>query len=101
MKPRINIVTLGVRDLESSIIFYEQGLNLPRMPFKGDIAFFELNGTWLALYPWDLLAEDARISDSGEGFRGVTLAHNVASKAEVDEVMMQAATAGASIKKEA
>ncbi len=101
MKPRINIVTLGVRDLESSIKFYEQGLNLPRMPFKGDIAFFELNGTWLALYPWDLLAEDARISGSGEGFRGVTLAHNVASKSEVDEVMMQAETAGASIHKAA
>ncbi len=101
MKPRINIVTLGVNDLEASIKFYEHGLNLPRMPSKGDIAFFELNGTWLALYPWSLLAEDAKVSPSGSGFRGVTLAHNVATQSEVDEVMTQAENAGASIHKAA
>jgi len=101
MKPRINIVTLGVRDLESSIRFYEHWLNLPRMPFEGDIAFFTLNGTWLALYPWSLLAEDAKVSDTGGGFRGVTLAHNVATKSEVNEVMTQAETAGALIQKAA
>lgn len=101
MEPRINIVTLGVRDLESSIRFYEHGLDLPRMPFEGDIAFFTLNGTWLALYPWSLLAEDAKVSDTGRGFRGVTLAHNVATKSEVDEVMAQAETAGALIQKAA
>ncbi len=101
MKPRINIVTLGVNDLEASIKFYEHGLNLPRMPSKGDIAFFELNGTWLALYPWSLLAEDAKVSPSGSGFRGVTLAHNVATQSEVDEVMTQAENSGASIHKAA
>lgn len=31
MKPRISMITLGVRDLEASIRFYEQGLGLPRM----------------------------------------------------------------------
>lgn len=35
MKPRINMITLGVRDMEKAIRFYEKGLGLPRMPFDG------------------------------------------------------------------
>ena len=101
MKPRINMITLGVRDLEKSIAFYEHGLGFPRMPFEGEVAFFELDGTWLALYPWSALAEDALVSDRGRGFRGVTLAQNVAGKSEVDEVMAEAEKAGATIKKHA
>jgi len=101
MKPRISIITLGVKDLEESTQFYEHGLGLPRMPFEGDAVFFELNGTWLALYPWSALAEDATVSDIGEGFRGITLAHNVESKPEVDEVIEQANKAGATILKPA
>ena len=101
MKPRINIITLGVRDLEESIQFYEHGLGLPRMAFEGNVAFFELNGSWLALYPWSELAKDAEVSDIGEGFRGITLSHNVANKSEVDKVMEQARKAGAKIMKPA
>ncbi|MBW1852567.1 MAG: VOC family protein [Deltaproteobacteria bacterium] len=101
MKPRISIITLGVKDLEESTQFYEHGLGLPRMPFEGDAVFFELNGTWLALYPWSALAEDATVSDIGEGFRGITLAHNVESKPAVDEVIEQANKAGATILKPA
>ena len=101
MKARINIITLGVKDLEKSIHFYELGLGLPRMPFEGIVAFFELSGSWLSLYPWSALAEDAEVNATGEGFRGVTLAHNVASKSEVDEVMAQAEKAGAIIQKPA
>jgi hypothetical protein len=99
MKPRINLITLGVKDIEKSIHFYEHGLGLPRMPFEGNVAFFELSGSWLSLYPWSALAEDAEVSASGEGFRGVTLAYNVATKSEVDEVMAQAEKAGATIQK--
>lgn len=101
MKPRINIITLGVRDLARSIAFYEEGLGFPRMPFEGDIAFFSLSGTWLGLYPWQELAEDATVPADGEGFRGVTLAQNVGSRAEVDEVMAEAEKAGAVIEKTA
>ena len=101
MKPRINIITLGVKDLEKSIQFYEHGLCLPRIPFEGNVAFFELSGSWLSLYPWNALAEDAEVSYRGEGFRGVTLAHNVTSKSEVDDVMAEAENAGAIIQKPA
>ena len=101
MKPRINMITLGVSDLEESTRFYEQGVNLPQMPYEGEITFFELNGTWLALYPWEALADDAQVPSEGSGFRGITLAHNVTSKEEVDEVLRQAVEAGGKLVKPA
>ncbi len=101
MKPRINMITLGVADLERAIRFYEKGLGLQRMPFEGVAAFFTLNGTWLSLYPWDALAEDVNISGNGTGFRGITLAHVVSSKEEVVEVLNQAVHSGAKLTKPA
>ena len=100
MQPRISMVTLGVKDLEKSIEFYQQGLGLPlREPQSDNVAFFNLNGTWLGLYPWDKLAEDVTVSPQGTGFRGVALAHNVKSKEEVDNVISQAIKAGATLVK--
>jgi len=95
MKPRISMVTLGVRDLAAAIRFYEKGLGLPRMDSPPSVAFFTLNGTWLGLYGWDALAEDAQVPAQGEGFRGVTLAYNVASEKEADAIFEQALNAGA------
>jgi len=82
MQARISMISLGVKDLQAAIEFYQHGLGLPRKePYSDEIAFFDLNGTWLGLYPWDKLAEDVTISQVGSGFRGVTLAHNVKSRA--------------------
>jgi uncharacterized protein len=41
------------------------------------IAFFQLKGTWLALYPSETLAEDAGLPPQRARFGGITLAHNV------------------------
>ena len=99
MKPRISMITLGVRDLARAVEFYEQGLGFPRMESPPEVAFFTLNGTWLGLYGRDALAEDARVSATGQGFRSVALAHNVQSVTEVDEIMNQAVAAGAKLVK--
>jgi catechol 2,3-dioxygenase-like lactoylglutathione lyase family enzyme len=99
MQPRISMVTLGVRDLAASIEFYEKGLGLPRIESEPTVAFFNLNGSWLGLYGWDALAEDAEISPAGNGFRGVSLAHNLNSEAEVDTVYAAALAAGATLVK--
>ena len=96
MGPRISIITLGTEDLERSVEFYRDGLGLPTEYKEGDdIAFFPLAGTWLALYPWDALAEDAQMPSSRGAFGGITLAHNLPDKASVDVVFQQALDAGA------
>jgi catechol 2,3-dioxygenase-like lactoylglutathione lyase family enzyme len=95
------MITLGVADLERATRFYEDGLGLPRMALEADVAFFPLNGTWLALYSREALAEDARMSAAGSGFSGFTLAHNVQSREEADQLMQQAIAAGAQLVKPA
>ena len=99
MKPHITIITLGVKDLQRSIDFYEKGLGLPRKDGPEDIAFFETIGTMLALYPRDKLAEDISISAEGTGFQGFALAQNVAAPAEVDRIIEEAVSAGAELVK--
>jgi len=97
MKPRISMITLGVRDLEASIRFYENGLGLPRRESPPEVAFFTLDGTWLGLYGRDALADDATVDSAGSGFESFALAHNVHSEAEVDAVVRQAVEAGATL----
>ncbi|MEK9179178.1 MAG: VOC family protein [Patescibacteria group bacterium] len=97
MQPRISIITLGVKDLKASTKFY-LALGFPLQPPENDmISFFELSGTQLALYPKDLLAKDAKVLETGSGFSGFTLAHNVHSKEEVDTIMKEAERIGAKI----
>jgi catechol 2,3-dioxygenase-like lactoylglutathione lyase family enzyme len=97
MKPKISTVTLGVRDFPKSFKFYREGLGFqPHNYTEGEEhVMFRLEGTWLSLYPRDKLAEDATVPDDGSGFSGVTLAHNVKSKADADAVFAHAVAAGA------
>lgn len=97
MKPRISMITLGVRDMQRAIRFYEHGLGLPRMDSPPEVAFFPLNGTWLGLYGRNDLADDAAMPAEGSGFAGVALAHNVESETEVDALLQKAEDAGATI----
>ena len=95
------MITLGVTDMAQSVAFYEERLGLPKKESNAEVAFFELNGTWLGLYGHDALAEDANASPEGSGFRGVAMAHNVGSEEEVEEVIAQALAAGATLSKPA
>ncbi|MPZ50023.1 MAG: VOC family protein [Dehalococcoidia bacterium] len=98
MNPRISLLTLGVADLERSRRFYAEGLGLPLHPQSDDtVAFFDLKGTRLALWPRAELANDAGIAPEGSGFNGLSLAHNVATREEVDSVLAKAVRAGATV----
>ena len=99
MDPRISIITLGVSDLARSVAFYRDGLGLPKRDGPDSIAFFDLKGTWLGLYPRDDLADDVTVPAAGSGFPGITLAHNVSSPEEVDRTLAEAVAAGATLVK--
>ena len=101
MKPRISMVTLGVKDLATSIRFYKEGLGFPLMESPPDVAFFTLNGAWLGLYNRESLAKDAAVQSEGNGFNSFSLSHNVETEEEVDAIIKKAIKAGASITKEA
>ncbi len=104
MEPRISIITLGVEDLERSYRFYHDGLGFPttHKPESG-IVFLQTQGTCLALYPLEKLAEDVApdLSATRGTFPGITLAHNTRTKAEVDEVLALAERSGGRIEKPA
>ena len=108
MKPRITVITLGVDDLERAVRFYRDGLGLKTEGIigtefeHGAVAFFELEGGLrLALWPRKSIAHDSGLPVSPPSATELTLGHNVASKAEVDAVMEQARSAGATIVKPA
>ena len=65
------------------------------------VAFFQAGGMALALWSRAELAEDARLSPEGSGFRGVALAYNTRTKEEVDAVLAEAVAAGATLPKPA
>jgi hypothetical protein len=97
MKPKISIVTLGVADVGRSVRFYRDGLGFQTHNYKEgeDFAMFALEGTWLALYPREALAEDAQVSPRGSGFSGFSLAHNEPSPEAVDAAFAEALAVGA------
>jgi catechol 2,3-dioxygenase-like lactoylglutathione lyase family enzyme len=108
MKPRINLISLGVDDLQRSLMFYRDGLGLPTQGIVGEqfengaVVFFDLQaGLKLALWPRKSLAHDCGLPLEKSSATELTLAHNVASKEEVDSVMAQARSAGAVIVKPA
>jgi uncharacterized protein len=108
MQPRISLITLGVDDLETALRFYRDGLGLPTQGICGTefeygaVVFFDLQpGLKLAVWPRSSLMRDAGIAASARDPAAISLAHNVASKAEVDAVMEQARAAGATIVKPA
>ena len=108
MKPRITVITLGVNNLERALRFYRDGLGFTTEGIigtqfeHGAVVFIDLQpGLKLALWPRASLAQDCGLALSPPSTTELSIGHNVASKAEVDSVMQQAAKAGAIIVKAA
>jgi predicted lactoylglutathione lyase len=97
VEQRVSLITLGVADLARSRSFYE------RLGWRGqeveETVFFQTGGQAVVLWGRDKLAADAGVSDGGGDFAGIVLAHNVATRAEVDEVMGTAEDAGGEVAK--
>jgi predicted lactoylglutathione lyase len=99
MDQRLSLVTLGVTDLDRARAFYEALGWHTRAEPGADVVFFQAGGMVVALWDRAALAEDSCVEDGG-GWGGVTLAHNVRSSDEVDNVIEQARAAGANIARE-
>lgn len=109
MKRHVDVVTLAVADLERALAFYrELGLESrgvigtewtdERTGAKGGIVMFELEGGLLLnLYSRADLAKDAEISIAQPQSGEFSLAQLARSRAEVDELLDKAASAGAAI----
>lgn len=100
MREKLNIVTLGVEDLERSLKFYRDGLGWkPSSASNENTAFFQMGGVVISLYSREKLAEDVKTNSGGSGFSGITLAYNTKAEAEVDQVLEKVENLGATVKK--
>ena len=94
----MSFVTLAVQDVERSRAFYAEGLGwTPELHVPGEVLMFAV-GERLVLSLWDRGAFEAEVGApalSGVGVVPMTLSHNVATAAEVDEVLEVARAAGA------
>jgi catechol 2,3-dioxygenase-like lactoylglutathione lyase family enzyme len=104
MNPRIKVLTLGVNDLERSLMFYRDGMGLPTKGITGRefedgaVVFFNMaGGLTLALYPTASLCKDAKIAAPQTRLGAVSVGHIVKSKEDVDAIMKQAEEAGAAV----
>jgi len=95
VEQRVSLITLGVADVDRARRFYES-LGWTGESPDGDVVFFQAGGMVVALWARTKLAADSAVQDPG-GWGGVTLAHCVASPAEVDKVLATAQSAGAMI----
>ncbi len=103
---RLNLITLGVKDMKRSLAFYKGlGFKTPaELDDSPDIVFFRNDGTKLALYPLDALAVDISLENppkKSKGFSGMTIAYNCKEKDEVDRTLKLAEKLGGKIIKPA
>jgi catechol 2,3-dioxygenase-like lactoylglutathione lyase family enzyme len=100
MNQHLHIITLGMRDFEVSKEFYTEALGWKISRPQEGIAFFQAGGVVLAIYPREMLAEDALISSEASGAGGITLAYNAHSESEVDDIIKDLKAKGVKIVKE-
>jgi uncharacterized protein len=112
VEPHIDVLTLGVGDLEQALTFYRalglESSGVIGTQYEGDetnpagaAAMFKLRrGLVLMLYPRGDLAKDAS-SPLDPGTGAFSIGHLVASRAEVDAVLARAEAAGATLTDEA
>lgn len=97
MDPRVSFITLAVADIDATRRFYVDGLGWPtELDVPGEVIMIRV-GERLILSLWAETEFEAEVGAirRGPGLAPLTLAHNVASKEEVDAVLATARAAGA------
>jgi len=99
MKQSVALITLGVADYDGAKSFYE-ALGWSSALEIEETAFFQANGVVLVLWAREKLSADMGIADDGASWSGIALAHNVASRREVDDVVERARGNGGTVTRE-
>ena len=97
MDQRISFITLAVADLDASRRFYLDGLGWSaEVDVPGEVLMIR-TGEHLVLSLWAESGFEAEVGTirRGEGIVPITLSHNLATPAEVDDVLATARAAGA------
>jgi catechol 2,3-dioxygenase-like lactoylglutathione lyase family enzyme len=97
MDQRISFITLAVADLERTHHFYVDGLGWTPELYVPDEVLMIRTGEHLILSLWARSGFEAEVGPIGhvEGIVPITIAHNVRSEAEVDEILALARSIGA------
>ena len=99
VKQSVSLITLGVSDYPAAKSFYE-ALGWSVALEIEETAFFQANGVVVVLWAREKLAADTGVMDDRARWSGITLAHNVASRQEVGDVIDLARRNGATIARE-
>ena len=101
MRQKFTLITLGVRDFQKSLAFYE-GLGWKQSKCsQEEYALFPLGDIVLGLYPLESLEQDTTLRYQASSFAGMTISYNTRSEEEVDAVLEEAKRLGATIVKPA
>ena len=101
MRQKLTLITLGVRNFQKALSFYD-GLGWQKSDKSmDDYALFPLGGIVLGLYPLKELSADTGLSYEPSAFAGMTISYNATSEAEVDSVLAKVEELGATIIKPA
>jgi predicted lactoylglutathione lyase len=99
MKQSISLITLGTTNYDAAKSFYVALGWVPTLEIQ-ETVFFHANGVVLVLWAREKLAADSGVVDEGASWSGITLAHNVGSRQEVDELIEHARRNGATVTRE-
>jgi catechol 2,3-dioxygenase-like lactoylglutathione lyase family enzyme len=99
MNPKIDTITLGVRDRERARRFYEHGLGGAVGDREPLLIRLGGSASRLALRDWDAVARTADVDPHGSGFRAFTLSYIVDSADAVDALLQRATRNGGTISK--
>ncbi|MDQ6782303.1 MAG: VOC family protein [Actinomycetota bacterium] len=103
MQPRVDIITLGVADVDAARHFFVEGLGWePALDVPGEIVFIQVgHGLLLGLFSAsDLDADIGAAGGRSIGPPAMSLAQVVATEEEVMATLQRAEAAGATILKE-
>jgi hypothetical protein len=96
MEQRVSFITLAVADLDRTRAFYVEGLGwTPELYVPGEVLMIRV-GEKVILSLWSEPEFEAEVGPvrRGNGIAPVTLAHNVATETEVDEILRLATSLG-------